>query len=70
MNRKARDKESLGKSGPERAGNPAETDPGRFLEYENIPDPISFEYARTGTSAAAANNNKQAGEQNTPKSRG
>ena len=70
MNRKARDKESWGKSGPERAGDPAETDPSRFLEYENIPDPISFADARTGTGAAAVNNKADAGGPNTPKSRG
>ena len=45
MNRKASNTER--NAGPDYPGIPAAADPGRFLAYENIPDPISFEDART-----------------------
>ncbi len=60
MNRKAGDKESSGKTGPVQPGNRVGSDPGRYLEYENIPDPISFEESRP--SKNALNNKEESGE--------
>ena len=62
MNRKPRDRESPLKSGPEHAGNQPWSDPGRYLEYENIPDPISFEDTGTGLVQTAANNDENGEE--------
>ncbi|HEX6192373.1 MAG TPA: hypothetical protein VFZ42_08410 [Chitinophagaceae bacterium] len=56
MNRKAREKESPRKSGPEHAGYPSWSDPSLYLEYENIPDPISFDDTLTGSIQKASNN--------------
>ena len=56
MNRKSRDKESPRKSGPESAGYQPWSDPGFYLEYENIPDPISFDDTPTGSIQKASNN--------------
>ena len=62
MNRKARDRESPGKFGPGH-DNQAHSDPGRYLEYENIPDPISFDETSTGSVQPASNNRENAEEQ-------
>ena len=65
MNRKTGDKESSGKTGPEQPRNRVVSDAGRYLEYENIPDPISFKESRP--SRNPSNNNKEeSGEEDIP----
>ena len=61
MNRKAGDKETSGKTGPEQPRNRVVSDPGRYLEYENIPDPISFK--ESSPSRNASNNREESREE-------
>ena len=64
MNRKRTDKErNIRLDRSNRRGE----DPGRFLEYENIPDPISFDDARTIPMPPTPNRDDQDTEDEDPK---
>lgn len=65
MNGKARDKKGSLSAGPDNAGGDG---PERYLEYENIPDPISFvpELRPAGAPHAANTDDQRTGKEDFP----